>query len=349
MSDENLPGDDDLGNLGVAHVAQMWARAAAAKAGSGQPARTSKEIEHDRLVIDGLGLGLEPTMSHLWRHAESLTHFESWILTEKGGSLDPARVRRINGLILGKPYDEDTAGRLALIDAAPPVLDDADLRFWTENGYVVVHDAIGADHCRDAESAVWDYLSSAPDDPSSWYSQHLNGIMVQLFQHPALEVARRSPRIHKAFAQLWGTADLLITTDRCGFNPPERDGWRFPGPRLHWDVSLTPPVRLDTQGILYLSNTAADQGALTCVPGFHRRIEEWLAIDPGRQDQNSQDLSGFEATPIAGRAGDLVIWDGALPHGSSPNTAALPRIVQYLKMAPPFPGRFAERATAHRR
>jgi ectoine hydroxylase-related dioxygenase (phytanoyl-CoA dioxygenase family) len=40
------------------------------------------------------------------------------------------------------------------------------------------------------------------------------------------------------------------------------------------------------------------------------------------------------AVPIAGRAGDLVIWHHALPHGSSPNRAERPRIVQYLKMHP---------------
>jgi ectoine hydroxylase-related dioxygenase (phytanoyl-CoA dioxygenase family) len=38
--------------------------------------------------------------------------------------------------------------------------------------------------------------------------------------------------------------------------------------------------------------------------------------------------------PIAGRAGDLVIWHDAIPHGSRPNRASLPRIVQYIRMYP---------------
>jgi ectoine hydroxylase-related dioxygenase (phytanoyl-CoA dioxygenase family) len=29
-------------------------------------------------------------------------------------------------------------------------------------------------------------------------------------------------------------------------------------------------------------------------------------------------------------AGDLIIWHHALPHGSSPNTSTVPRVVQYI-------------------
>jgi hypothetical protein len=29
-----------------------------------------------------------------------------------------------------------------------------------------------------------------------------------------------------------------------------------------------------------------------------------------------------------------VIWHGAIPHGSRPNRAAMPRIVQYVRMYP---------------
>jgi hypothetical protein len=335
---DGLPGDDDLSGLGVAHLARMWETVEATRAGAAGT-RSAEEIEHDRIVIDGLGLGLEPTLAHLWRHARDFDDFQAWILAEKGGALDPARVRRVNAIILGEPYDDATSSALAAIDAAPPVLDDADLQSWAANGYVVVHDVIDTATCRDAEQAVWDYLSASPGDPDSWYSPRLNGIMVQLFQDPTLEAARRSPRVHKAFAQLWCAADLLITTDRCGFNPPERAGWRYPGPPLHWDMSLE-PLGFDLQGLVYLTDTAADQGAFTCVPGFHRRIDEWLAADPTRRQQHTQDLSALGAIPIAGRAGDLVIWHGALPHASSPNRASRPRIVQYLKMAPSCADRF---------
>jgi ectoine hydroxylase-related dioxygenase (phytanoyl-CoA dioxygenase family) len=70
------------------------------------------------------------------------------------------------------------------------------------------------------------------------------------------------------------------------------------------------------------------------VPGFHRRIETWLRSLPPGADPRQQDLTALGAAPIAGRAGDLIIWHHALPHGSSPNRAKAPRVVQYIRMTP---------------
>jgi ectoine hydroxylase-related dioxygenase (phytanoyl-CoA dioxygenase family) len=149
-----------------------------------------------------------------------------------------------------------------------------------------------------------------------------------------MEPARRSPRIHKAFAQLWGTADLWSTTDRMSFSSPETPEHPFRGPHLHWDVSLTTPIPFATQGILYLTDTAAEQGAFTLVPGFHRRIEAWLAALPAGTDPRQLDLSEA-ARPIAAGAGDLVIWRQDIPHGASPNRSARPRLAQYVNMYSP--------------
>ena len=38
--------------------------------------------------------------------------------------------------------------------------------------------------------------------------------------------------------------------------------------------------------------------------------------------------------PIAANAGDFILWHQALPHGSSPNTATRPRLVQYINYMP---------------
>ena len=126
----------------------------------------------------------------------------------------------------------------------------------------------------------------------------------------------------------------LKGTDRVGFNVPERPGWTFPGPDLHWDVSLKTPIPFGTAGILYLTDTPPEQGAFTLVPGFHRRVDEWLAnLAPGA-DPRQQDLHALGSMPIGGRAGDLIIWHHALPHGSRPNRGTQPRMVQYIAMFP---------------
>jgi ectoine hydroxylase-related dioxygenase (phytanoyl-CoA dioxygenase family) len=157
--------------------------------------------------------------------------------------------------------------------------------------------------------------------------------MLARYHHPSLEAARRSPRIHKAFAQLWGTEDLWLTIDRLGFNPPVTAGQPFAGSDLHWDVSLVRPIPFGTQAVLYLDDTAQDQGAFRCVPGFHHRIAQWLD-GPGKANPRGIDLSG-EQVFVPGKAGDLVIWRQDLPHGASPNRAKAPRLAQYLNYYSP--------------
>ena len=70
---------------------------------------------------------------------------------------------------------------------------------------------------------------------------------------------------HQAFTQIWGTVDVWFTKDRCGFHPPQRHDCPVPDPDLHWDVDfvIVKPYVIETQGILYLTETPPEQGALT--------------------------------------------------------------------------------------
>jgi len=109
--------------------------------------------------------------------------------------------------------------------------------------------------------------------------------------------------------------------DQAGLNPPERPGWPFPGPHLHWDTTLATPHYFGVQGILYLVDVAEDQGAISCVPGFHKILDAWLKELPPGADARTVAKATLEMKPIAASAGDLVLWHHALPHGSSPNHA----------------------------
>jgi hypothetical protein len=281
----------------------------------------------EQTLLYGLNIGLREMLSFVFERTPSFDELERWVLERNGGAIDPARLSRLDAALRGEP----------LADAAQDeaVLSADDLAFFDEHGYVVVHDAVTRAQSTAAERAIWEFLAMDRDDPTTWYEmRHGHSIWVPLLHHPALEENRRSARIHGAFAQLWGRGDLWATVDQVGFNPPERPGWRFPGPNLHWDTSLATPIPFGLQGILYLVDVAPDQGAFTCVPGFHRRIESWLAALPPGADPRTEDLDALGRVPVAGRAGDMVIWHHALPHGSSPNRATRPRIVQYLKLEP---------------
>ena len=293
----------------------------------------AREKMAERILLDALGLGREQTLSWLARARPDLACFQAWVLATAGPP-DLEALERYHAWLKGAAMPGATARRIAAIDAAADVLDPAALDHWAEQGYVVLPAAITKAEAEAATAALWNHLDASPANPESWYGLESQGIMVQLFQHPALEPARRSARVHKAFAQLWGSADLWMKTDRTSFNPPERPGAPFPGPDLHWDVSLVTPIPFATQAILYLADTEADQGAFATVPGFHRRIEAWLAGLPAGADPR-REILGLAGTPIPAGAGDLIIWHQALPHGATPNRADRPRLAHYVNMYSP--------------
>jgi hypothetical protein len=324
--------------LGIARLEPLR-RSIVAEAGAAPVPQSAEEFALTRAVLDRIGIGLEPVYTFMFRQMPSSEKLERWVLEQLGGAIDPAVIADANAIAAGEASPARRAEQM-LVERAEPVLTEADLAFWEEHGYVIVADAAPPAACQDLERAIFDRLGAEPDDPESWYRAQLHqGIMVQLFQAPGIAEIHASPRIHKAFAQLAGTADLVMTSDRCGFNPPVRPDHPYDGAKLHFDLpSFDTPVVSHMQGILYLTDTAASQGAFRCVPGFHRRIDAWLGALPASSDPTLQDLEVLGPVAIAADGGDLIIWDAALPHGPSPNTATQPRIVHYLTMYPRPPG-----------
>ena len=320
-------------SLGVPHLGQFWAQTLAKRNGvASDPVENSWRA--DNLLLNGLGLPIQETMRYLMQTAPSLSEFETWILARNGGKLPALQLSRLRSALTGQPHAEAVAAQLSAIESSPDVLSADDLRHWHEHGYVILRGAISRAQAQATEAAVWEALDMSPHDPASWYAKPIGqGMMMDFYHHPTLRENRRSARIHKAFAQLWGSADLWATTDRTSLNPPETTTYCHQGTPLHWDVSLHPPFHFGTQGLIYLCDTAADQGAFRCAPGFHRQLKTWLAGLPTGTDPRQVDLSAL-TQPIAAEAGDMVIWHHFLPHGSSPNWGTYPRIVQYLNLYP---------------
>jgi len=283
----------------------------------------------DNTLLCGLHLGLLETMQFLHKNRPSLEEFEGWILERNGGSIDATRLHRLRCALTGEPVGPE----ISLEEEEG--LTDADLLHWEAHGYVILKGAVSPEAARSAEFAIYDYLKMDPQRPDSWYwGEQGHSIWVSMLRHPAFWQNRHSPRIAKAFAQLWGREDLWVTVDQGGFNPPERPGWQFPGPYMHWDTTLAEPHYFGVQGILYLADTGENQGAFTCIPGFHRTLSAWLAGLPKGADPRALILEQPGAKPIAAQAGDMVLWNHLLPHGSSPNSAVRPRVVQYITMKP---------------
>jgi hypothetical protein len=330
-----IASSTEIGSLGIFHLKRMWSAAIAER--NGARALRPDEAGMDQMVIYALGFSHQQLFQYLYFNAPSFSEFEEWIAATAGRP-DPLQVERINADLTRAPRPAAVRAWLESIDESEPALSAEDLRFWDENGYVILRNAVPEATRAAAERTIWEHVGADPDSPDSWYAvsgSTIHGIMVELIRNEALDANRRVARIHKAFAQLWGTSDLWVSTDRCGFHPPQREGHPFPGPDLHWDLDFSLPPALGTQGILYLTDTPPEQGALTLVPGFHRRMAAWLeTLAPG-SDPQKEDLHALGSFPVGANAGDMVIWHHHLPHGSRPNLGKRPRIVQYITM---FPG-----------
>lgn len=307
--------------LGIAQISIFWSKVQMDKEGT-LPEGILVLEPIDQTLLDCLRLPLEVTLGFVYSQCQTLKEFEDWI-SRRNPDLDSAA---INALLC---TEEE-------VSAAPTreLLTPERESFWAKNGYLIIPQAVPQDGCRAAAQALWEHIGADPQDSSTWYSRPT--IMVDLYDHPALESNRLAPKVRQAFAELWNTRRLVASADRVGMNPPETETWKFPGPDLHWDAVLdgsTPPP-FGLQGLVYLTDTDSNQGAFTLVPGFHHKLQGWLnSLEPG-SDPQQQNLHALGSVPLAAKAGDLIIWHTALPHGSSPNTAKRPRLVQYINYSP---------------
>lgn len=124
------------------------------------------------------------------------------------------------------------------------VLTADDLAFWEEYGYVIVPEAAPPENLKAVIDAIWEFQEMDPGDPETWYRtpQRSNGMpelngsgMVEMYHHPAMWANRQLPRIHGAFADIWGTEKLWVTIDRVNVNVPNRSDLEFHG-FIHWDI-----------------------------------------------------------------------------------------------------------------
>ena len=228
------------------------------------------------------------------------------------------------------------------------VLSKENWSFWQENGYVVIPNAVQQENLDRMVETIWQFLYMDPDDSETWYKHKpytrddrcspISGAgMVEVYQHQALWDNRQHPKIHQAFSEIWDDEKLWVSLDRANMKPPARDDrpeWGHQG-MIHWDVDTSEqPIRFGVQGVLYLTDTAENQGGFQCVPGFNNTFEEWVKTQPEDRNPHQPDLADLQVKSIAGKAGDLLIWHKLLAHGNGHNTSDKPRLAQYITMSP---------------
>jgi len=313
------------GRVGLYYLKMIWSYYQQLKT------NPTKSIEIEWKYINGvfnvLGIGVEPAIKYLMGYNQSFEQFENWI--EENGNISKLNIDQFNAIINGEIDTE--------IQAEEKVFNQSELDQWDKDGYIILRNAIPKADCEKTINLIYETIGASITDNKTWYKPHplKQGIMIQLFISPILDKNRHAKRIKQAYQQLWNRKDLIVSMDRVSFNPPETKSYQFPGPNLHWDVSLKKPIPFGLQGLLYLSDTDKNQGAFTVIPGFQHKIDDWL--DQLGEDVNPREdnlLCEFIKKPIVAQAGDFIIWNQCLPHGSCPNKSSKPRIVQYINYQP---------------
>ena len=227
------------------------------------------------------------------------------------------------------------------------LLSDQDRTFWHQNGYVVIPDVVPAANLTAVIDAIAEFTGKNLANPECWYQEPMvGGGMVNMNHNQALWDNRQAPKIHQAFAEIWDNQKLWVTYDRANMNPPTNQHWQHRG-MIHWDLDMTVrPLELCVQGVLYLTDTAENQGGFQCVPKSHHQLRDWLKAQPADQFPKPEDvIRDGQPVSVSGRAGDLLIWHSGLLHGNGHNSSDQPRLAQYIGMQPEWTVRTAQGVT----
>jgi len=223
------------------------------------------------------------------------------------------------------------------------VLTEEDWRFWIYNGYVIIRNAVPKEQVKRTAEFLWEFEEKDPHNPDTWYTppraemkmkELTNTGMVEVYNHQLLWDNRQTPKVHAAFADIWGTEKLWCTIDRANLNFPLRPGFEYKG-FIHWDYDPeTKPQNV--QGVLALADQMDEEmGGFQCIPELFRTYDQWKLTQPADRDHFKPDTTGFEPEKIKMEAGDLLIFNSSQPHGIRANKSRdKVRIAQYISMMP---------------
>eukprot|EP00747_Dinoflagellata_sp_TGD_P165189 gnl/TRDRNA2_/TRDRNA2_186158_c0_seq1.p1 gnl/TRDRNA2_/TRDRNA2_186158_c0~~gnl/TRDRNA2_/TRDRNA2_186158_c0_seq1.p1 ORF type:complete len:428 (-),score=72.79 gnl/TRDRNA2_/TRDRNA2_186158_c0_seq1:161-1417(-) len=213
-----------------------------------------------------------------------------------------------------------------------------------EQGYCILAGVADSTSIVRAKTLLWDFLESVPNtqvkrgDPSTWDASWLpnksNGILgVHGFgQTDFCWHARMLPSVHKAFAAIWGSDDLIASFDGGNVFRPwaNRREWRTVGGWWHVDQNSFLPNQdglACVQGLVTFTDATPATGGLCVIPGSHKCHQDVCArahahIQAGHfvQVQPGDPVLELGARLVCAKAGDLLLWDSRCVHCNTPGS-----------------------------
>jgi len=283
----------------------------------------SAYAEQEKVFLNIFQIGLFETYNFLYTECQDDEHFKHWIIGLKGADFYEQATIKFN-----RWYQYRGNSTVGSFES---VLSESQHRFWQENGYIKIDRLIDAERCNAVIDLITKTLGADMDKPETWYNNHqlLQGLMLQLYQHKALEDIRYDEQVESVFASLYGSDAFLPNCEKVSFNPPVSGSFTFKGSPLHWDIDFNIGPKYYIQGLLYLNDVPVNRGPFSVIPGYHHKIDAALQTKNPEvliEELKAQNL----AVTIPGEQGDLILWLQAIPHAATPNYSNLPRFVQYL-------------------
>ena len=216
------------------------------------------------------------------------------------------------------------------------MISQAQKQFLAEEGYVVIPEVIPHEVCDAVIQTIMAYTGVDLDDPDSWYLNSSEGHgIVPLHHDQALWNLRQIPAVHQIFASLYGTESLWVSVDRVSYKPPwSASMTEWTQAPVHWDCDPWQTNELSYQGVVYLTDTSADQGAFACVPSIYKSLESYCIQHEADEHRRSPQVADNDLLPVEGSRGSLVVFNRLMPHTSVINRSLDHRFVQYVTMQP---------------
>ncbi|GAA5994438.1 phytanoyl-CoA dioxygenase family protein [Rhodotorula paludigena] len=238
-----------------------------------------------------------------------------------------------------------------------------------EHGFAIVRGVVTPERASEYVAAAHTWAGQfgwSAEDRSTWNTAHLPAGAAGVVSNYGTAhekwvwEARMEPKIAEAFAEVWGTDELIVSFDVVNFSVPV-------GPHARTDIVPTPPwPHCDqqprpsnrphfefelAQGLLALSPSGPTDGGLVVLKGSHKLVKRYLddhdGYKPGQDWGESNyytfteaDIEWFHKQPgcteikVETEAGDLVLWDSRTIHWNRVPTGDIVRNAVYVCMCP---------------
>jgi ectoine hydroxylase-related dioxygenase (phytanoyl-CoA dioxygenase family) len=213
-------------------------------------------------------------------------------------------------------------------------LSEEQRRFYAENGYILLRAFIGPEEAAALRAEVHAIAARQGPTNATWASvagagtalEHSHDIQYRSAAFTRLLV---DDRLTGAFTNLIGP-NVQLHHNKMFIKPPER-GSPFP---MHQDWGYFPHKGNSmTAAILHLDDAPDEKGCVRVYPGSHKLGPLKAFGQDHHVDPDEFPLSA--AVPVEAKAGDLLIFNYMLVHGSGLNVSNEPRTTWLVQVRDP--------------